>query len=147
MVTSLLPGALVSLFLCIKLATSGNAPESSPCSTDKNRIDPFSHKYLNDCDEKTFCSGAIDGICTLKTCRSDEFPFGYKDGDYLPPLCPIGTFCPDEGSGCQPLTPVGASCQLNKDDQCAPPPNWQQLASNQNANGSLCFDSVCTYAP
>jgi hypothetical protein len=134
----------LSVFWCTSTVFAGNAVLGSACSTDKNRIDPFSHRYLDDCDDKTFCSGPINGTCVLKLCRSDEFPFGFKPGDYLPLLCPDGAFCPDEGSGCQPLSIVGAPCQLNKDDQCAPPPNWQELFSNQNANGSLCFGSVCT---
>ncbi|CDO69359.1 hypothetical protein BN946_scf184746.g40 [Trametes cinnabarina] len=35
---------------------------------------------------------------------------------------------------------------MDRDDQCAPPSNWADLASNQNFNGSLCLKSTCTYA-
>jgi hypothetical protein len=139
---SLSPAILIVICHCA-LVIAGNAPEGSSCTTDNNHIDRFSHKYLDDCDDRTFCSGSINGTCVPKTCRSDEFPFGFKSGEIIPPLCPEGTFCPDEGSGCQPLSAFGAPCQLNKDDQCAPAQNWQELASNQNVNGSLCLNSTC----
>ena len=97
-----------------------------------------------DCDAKTFRSGSVDGACIPKRCRTDQFPFGYKDGDVLPPLCDSGSFCPDKGDGCRPLVGVGQPCQSNQDRQCAPPPNWQELASDWNFNGSLCLGSICS---
>ena len=124
---------------------SGISPEGSPCSTANNRIDKLSHRFMDDCDDKTFCSGSVNGsICVPKRCRTDVFPFGYKIGDVLPPLCDTGSFCPDEGAGCKPLVEVGQPCQLNQDRQCAPPPNWQELASDWNFNGSLCLGSFCS---
>ncbi|KAL0953224.1 hypothetical protein HGRIS_004477 [Hohenbuehelia grisea] len=84
-----------------------------------------------------------DGICTRRLCRRDEFPFGYGPNDALPPLCAPGFFCPDEGSGCQPLVPLGGLCQLGRDEQCALPypglPLW-------NSSSVLCLQSICTYA-
>lgn len=123
---------------------SGASPEGSPCSTANNRIDRLSHRFIDDCDDKTFCSGSADGTCIPKRCRTDVFPFGFKDGDVLPPLCDPGLFCPDEGGGCRPLVEVGQACQLNQDRQCAPPPDWQELASDWNFNGSMCLGSVCS---
>lgn len=70
---------------------------------------------------------------------------GFDAGDILPPLCPFGTFCPDEGSGCQALLPFGQTCQKNKDDQCAPAVNWQELSSELNVNGSICLLEKCRY--
>ena len=123
---------------------SGTLPEGSPCSTANSRIDKLSHRFIDDCDDKTFCSGSVDGTCIPKRCRTDMFPFGYKSGDVLPPLCDPGSFCPDEGGGCRPLVGVGQPCQLNQDRQCAPPPNWQELASDWNFNGSVCLGSICS---
>lgn len=131
-------GSIVPLVLC------GTLPEGSPCSTANNRIDKLSHRFIDDCDDKSFCSGSTDGICIPKRCRTDLFPFGYKDGDVLPPLCDPGSFCPDEGDGCISLVEVGRPCQMNQDRQCAPPPNWQELASDWNFNGSLCLGSLCS---
>ena len=137
----------IYVYLCGSLVItvrSGTWPEGSPCSTANNRIDRLSHRFIDDCDDKTFCSGSTDGTCIPKRCRTDVFPFGFKDGDVLPPLCDPGSFCPDEGGGCRPLVEVGQACQLNQDRQCAPPPDWQELASDWNFNGSMCLGSVCS---
>ncbi|KAJ7025763.1 hypothetical protein C8F04DRAFT_1127499 [Mycena alexandri] len=71
------------------------------------------------------------------TCTS--FRSGFSPGEALPPLCPDGTFCPDEGSGCRTLVPPGHPCELNRDEQCGPPSSWKDLASTQNFNGSICL--------
>lgn len=141
--------ALIFVCTCIcgflvPLARCGTLPEGSPCSTSNNRIDELSHRFIDDCDDKTFCSGSIDGTCIPKRCRTDLFPFGYKDEDVLPPLCDPGFFCPDEGGGCRPLVEVGLPCQMNQDRQCAPAPDWRELASDWNYNGSLCLGSICS---
>ncbi|KAL1941240.1 hypothetical protein VTO73DRAFT_7452 [Trametes versicolor] len=117
-----------------------------PCSADNDHLDPASHKFLSDCGETTFCSAPTNGTCQPRQCRRDEFPFGFTNFTALPALCQNGTYCPDEGSGCKPLLAEGSACQLDRDDQCAPPPNWIDVASNQNFNGSLCLQSTCTYA-
>ena len=149
-----LPSSHLLVFVCVYICGSlitpaqcGTLPEGSPCSSAHNRIDKLSHRFIDDCDDKTFCSGSPDGICIPKRCRADLFPFGYKDGDVLPPLCDPGSFCPDEGGGCVPLVEVGRPCQMNQDRECAPPPNWQELASDWNFNGSLCLGSVCSCVP
>ncbi|PCH39342.1 hypothetical protein WOLCODRAFT_29486 [Wolfiporia cocos MD-104 SS10] len=137
-------------FLAQNIALCGEVTQGGSCSTADDHIDPASHKFLSDCDDTTFCSpssaGSSNGTCQPRTCRRDEFPFGYNKSPSLPPLCSRGSFCPDEGSGCKPLLAPGQACQLNRDDQCAPPPDWHELASNQNFNGSLCLRSTCTYA-
>ncbi|KAE8203343.1 hypothetical protein CF328_g1707 [Tilletia controversa] len=63
------------------------------------------------------------GVCRLKGCRRDEYPFGYKGvpSDQIPPMCGSGTYCPDEENDCQPLIPLGGFCQLNRDDSCSSP--------------------------
>ncbi|KAJ7111925.1 hypothetical protein C8R44DRAFT_711519 [Mycena epipterygia] len=118
------------------------------CSSNNNRLDPASKKFVSDCSDQTFCSGSdiSNATCVPRQCRRDEFPFGFADGAVLPPLCPRGMFCPDEGSGCRPLVTAGRPCELNRDEQCAPPPNWADLASTQNFNGSICLRSVCMHA-
>ena len=139
--------ALAFAYLCgslVALVHSGTLPEGSSCSAANNRIDPLSHRFIDDCDDKTFCSGSVNGTCVPRRCRTDLFPFGYKDGDVLPPLCGPDSFCPDEGGGCMPLVQVGQPCQMNQDRQCGPPPNWQELAGDWNFNGSLCLGSICS---
>ncbi|KAH9949932.1 hypothetical protein B0H21DRAFT_803618 [Amylocystis lapponica] len=135
---------LLSLFPLLLLVECGSVSQDGACSTLGDGLDT-AFKFQSDCDDKTFCSG-INGTCQERRCRRDEFPFGYDPRDILPALCPRGTFCPDEGSGCKPLVPAGQACQMNRDEQCAPPPNWQMLASNRNFNGSLCLQSLCTVA-
>lgn len=138
-----IPLAFVFLLLaCLNIAHAvsleNGAGES--CFETNNLVDPHTHKYSSDCDDKTFC---LNRTCTPRLCRRHEFPFGYRKYDELPPLCVYGTFCPDEGSGCKPLVPPGSPCQINRDDQCSPPPNWAQLANDMNNNGSICLQSIC----
>ncbi|KAJ6620023.1 hypothetical protein B0H10DRAFT_1792418 [Mycena sp. CBHHK59/15] len=117
------------------------------CSSNNNHIDPASKKFVSDCSGQTFCSGTdvANATCIPRLCRRDEFPFGFSADTPVPPLCARGTFCPDEGSGCRPLVAVGQPCELNRDEQCAPPRDWASLASTQNFNGSLCLRAVCMY--
>ncbi|KAH8074802.1 hypothetical protein BXZ70DRAFT_902810 [Cristinia sonorae] len=117
-----------------------------PCSTTNDHLDPYSHRFFSDCDDKTYCSAASNGTCLPRQCRRDEYPFGFSPGEWIPPACPDDTFCPDEGNGCVPLLRVGSACQLNRDDQCGPPKEWEVLADRQNFNGSLCLHSTCVYA-
>ena len=121
---------------------AGTVSQGGSCSTNNTHLDPATHKLITDCDDKTFCSSS-DNTCQLKQCRRDEFPFGFEPGDILPPMCGRGTFCPDEGSGCQNLQAVGQPCQLGRAEQCAPSHEWQTLASSQNFNGSICLQSTC----
>lgn len=113
------------------------------CSASKNHLDPSSHKFISECSPQTFCSALENGTCTPRLCRRDEFPFGYSAQDTIPPLCSAGTYCPDEGDGCHPLTSVGGPCQLNRDEQCETPYDWVDLASTQNLNGAICLHSIC----
>ncbi|KAI0629332.1 hypothetical protein C8Q77DRAFT_1143400 [Trametes polyzona] len=138
--------ATVLALLAASTASTSDAALGYPCSTANDRLDSASHKFLSDCDETTFCTGSVNATCQPRQCRRDEFPFGFANFTALPPLCQNGTYCPDEGSGCKPLLAVGATCQMDRDDQCSPPPNWQDIASNQNFNGSLCLKSTCVYA-
>ncbi|KAJ6507691.1 hypothetical protein C8R47DRAFT_1208735 [Mycena vitilis] len=136
------------LILSLALPTLVFADTPGRCSSTNNHLDPASKKFVSDCSDQTFCSGSdiTDSTCVPRQCWRDEFPFGLAAGEILPPLCPAETFCPDEGSGCRPLVPVGDPCELNRDEQCAPPPDWEALASTQNFNGSLCLRSLCMYA-
>ncbi|KAJ7755550.1 hypothetical protein B0H16DRAFT_1308604 [Mycena metata] len=138
------------LIFCLSVANLilASPAASGHCSSNNNHLDPASKKFVSDCSEQTFCSGTdiANSTCVPRQCRRDEFPFGFSLGEALPPLCPDGTFCPDEGSGCRPLVPPGNPCELNRDEQCGPPPSWKYLASTQNFNGSICLRSICMYA-
>jgi hypothetical protein len=131
---------LLALSLLVK---AGTTPEGGLCSSNNDHLDPDTLDFLSECTDQTFCSAGVNGTCIPRQCRRDEFPFGFGPETVPPPLCAPGTFCPDEGSGCQPLAAVGEPCQLNRDEQCAPPPDWQDLASPQNCNGSICLHSIC----
>lgn len=147
------------------LVSAGSQTHGQNCTVLHNRLETGTLQFWSDCDAQNYCSG--QGVCEPKGCRKDQFPFGYSQGADLPPKCPTGQFCPDEGDACQPLLDVGSTCQLNRDgtfsstssrisvqltallDQCAPPPNFVQLADNAqygvNLNGSICLNNVCTF--
>lgn len=116
------------------------------CSQDDNRLDSATGAFVTDCDSATYCSD--DGVCVAKTCRKDEYPLGYSGVSFadLPPLCPTGQFCPDEGSGCLDQIAVGGGCQLDRDDECQPPTDYLELAGALNVNGSTCLNYICYYA-
>jgi len=137
----LLPSTLVFFF-----ATATLHADAQSCSQTNNKIVPGNLELRTDCSATQYCDS--NGQCQPKGCRKDEFPFGYGPAQNLPPLCPKGQFCPDEGDACQPLIAVGNSCQLNRDDECAPPDNWKELAGtiSQNSNGSLCLQTLCMFA-
>ncbi|KAF9068174.1 hypothetical protein BDP27DRAFT_1295498 [Rhodocollybia butyracea] len=128
------------------LAYAGSSGLGQPCSVSRNHLDPNSHKLISDCSELGYCSGSVNGTCVPRTCRRDEFPFGYTAADALPPLCPPGSFCPDEGNGCRAQVSPGGACQMNRDEQCARAVNWQDFASSDNFYGSICLHSICMYA-
>lgn len=150
---------LVTLFLTLlafgtlPLVRCGAIGAGGTCSPNNTHVDPSTHKLITECDDKTFCTsdnaanGTI-GTCQPRGCRRDEFPFGYGMTDALPPLCDRGTFCPDDGHGCEAIHDVGAACELARDEQCAPPKDEIAvvLASNQNSNGAICLNSVCMWA-
>lgn len=137
--------SLICIASLVLLARGGSVPQGGPCSTDNNRLDISSHRFLSDCTDQTFCDAATNSTCQPRRCRRDEFPFGFQSSTSLPPLCSAEQYCPDEGNGCNDLIPVGEPCQLNRDDQCSPPENWLELGNNQNFNGSLCLQSTCVY--
>jgi len=137
----LLPTTLLSL-----LSTHTLLAFAQNCSQADNKIAAGNLELVTDCGPTQYCDS--NGRCQPKGCRSDEFPFGYGPAQNLPPMCPQGQFCPDEGDACQPLLAVGSQCQLNRDDECAPPDNWKELAGTitQNFNGSICLMTSCNFA-
>lgn len=135
--------ALLTLSASVRLVLSGNVPVSGACSTNNNRVDSATHRLVTECDETSYCSDATNGTCQAKQCRRDEFPFGYSRQTPLPPFCGDGTFCPDEGNECQSMVDVGRPCQMNRDEQCKPPPDADDLVSSQNLNGALCLQATC----
>jgi hypothetical protein len=97
------------------LVRAGSQPKGQSCSVSNNRLQIGTYQFHSDCDAQTYCSS--QGICELKGCRKDQYPFGYPADATLPPKCPSGQFCPDEGDACQPWLPVGSACQLNRDGE------------------------------
>lgn len=130
------------------LVQAGYQTKGQTCSSANNRLQIGTYQFYSDCDIQTYCSSA--GVCELKGCRRDQFPFGYAQNATLPPKCPSDQFCPDEGDACQPLLAVGSPCQLNRDDQCETPPNAQELSETlyhgRNVNGAICLNNVCMWA-
>jgi hypothetical protein len=133
---------VIAALICTAHATSLENGPGQSCLASNNKVDPHTYKFISDCDEKTFCSA--NGTCVPRQCRRDDFPLGYRRNDSLPPMCSHGYFCPDEGDACRPVMPVGSKCQINRDDQCSPPPNKNKSASD-NDYRSLCLWSTCSY--
>ena len=89
-------------------------------------------------------------VCQARRCRRELYPFGFRYNETLPPLCPVGRFCPDEGNACRSLLPLGGTCQFGRDgalrrrqrsadflaEQCEPPAG----------SVAICLASVCTRA-
>lgn len=139
---------LVSVLALVLGATSvlaGNATEGQGCSQSNTYLTPGSFQLNTDCDPMTFCNAG--GTCEKKKCRKDEFPFGYGDTEFkaLPDMCGQGKFCPDEEDACQDWLPVGAACQLNRDDECEPAPD-SSLATRDNHRGAICLNYTCMWA-
>jgi len=137
------------LLLFLPLAYAGSLNNGNSCSQTNNRLQSGTFQFWDQCDSVTFCSAS--GICESKGCRKDEYPFGYaQDSKSIPHKCPTGSFCPDEQDQCLPVLAVGSPCQLNRDDQCEGPPNFQQLSDQtgrgQNVNGSVCLNNICMWA-
>ncbi|CAL1707395.1 unnamed protein product [Somion occarium] len=124
------------------------AQGNESCSTSTQRLQLGTYQFTSDCDTMWWCNSS--NICDWKGCRRDEFPFGYWENATIPEGCPRGSFCPDEEDSCQPLLAVGSPCQLNRDDECEAPPDFQDLADNtglgRNVNGSVCLNNVCMWA-
>lgn len=138
------------LTLLVPTTLCGSISAGGVCSTNDTHVDPSTHKLITECDDKTFCTSSSSsnntiGTCQPRQCRRDEFPFGYGSSDRLPPLCDRGSFCPDDGSGCVGVKSVGDACEINRDEQCAPPKEdvAAELASNLNFDGAVCLNSVC----
>lgn len=116
-----LPAALLTLLAPLLLgvprpARAGSLNKGSPCNINENRLQTGTYQFYGECNSHTWCNGT-SGVCELRRCRTDVFPFGYKPDDYTPDMCDDGTFCPDEMSACQPLQKVGDPCQLNRDGE------------------------------
>ncbi|KAF9452353.1 hypothetical protein P691DRAFT_804873 [Macrolepiota fuliginosa MF-IS2] len=141
----------LTLLLLSSLAAvnAGSTARGGQCNQGNNRLQTGTYQFWSECTATNFCSDA--GVCEAKTCRKDDFPFGYaQDSHEIPDKCPRGEFCPDEGSGCQALIEVGNPCQMDRDDQCQAPPNFRELTDDtgrgRNFNGSVCLNNVCMWA-
>ncbi|KAJ7844737.1 hypothetical protein B0H14DRAFT_2511182 [Mycena olivaceomarginata] len=133
-------------FITRLLVSADTTPLPTVRSSNNNYLDLASKKFISDCSDQAFCSGTdiATATCVPHQCRRDEFPFGFAPGEVLPQLCPAGSFCPDDGSACRALVLTGAACELNRDEQCAPPTSGS--TQNQNADRAICLRSECMYA-
>nr|ODN86763.1 hypothetical protein L203_04013 [Cryptococcus depauperatus CBS 7841] len=143
-----MPYFLRGLLVAVIFASVAHAKSAwgQACSQANTHLDQTNYQLVTDCVATTYC--AENGTCAWKGCRKDVYPFGYNDYsfDQLPPLCPSGEFCPDEGDHCLTQVPVGGTCQKDRDDQCAPPPNRKEFAGYLNINGTVCLQYTCYYA-
>ncbi|CEH13190.1 hypothetical protein CBOM_01128 [Ceraceosorus bombacis] len=114
------------------------------CDPINTRLAPDTNQLVSDCGYVAWCdaSSLVEGrgTCRPNGCRRDTFPFGYGNGttrDDWPRMCPRGQFCPDEMARCLPQQAAGSACQLNRDDECAPPSAVSQGSS------SVCLRYTC----
>ncbi|GAA5914972.1 uncharacterized protein JCM6883_001784 [Sporobolomyces salmoneus] len=131
-----------------------------PCSPANDKLSDQTHDFDSDCNATQYCipnpsggdgttiAGTTAGTCAFRSCRKDEYPFGFGNTT-LPPLCNEGEYCPDRGDGCKPRIALNGACELNRDDECAPPADpavQAQLSSPTNHHGAMCLNSLCVYA-
>ncbi|WVQ84452.1 hypothetical protein IAT38_006604 [Cryptococcus sp. DSM 104549] len=140
------PLALLSALSLASVALAAKSGWGEACAQANTHLDSSNYQLVTDCDATTYC--ADNGTCAWKGCRRATYPFGYNDYsfDQLPPLCPVGQFCPDEADHCLNELPSGSSCQKDRDDECQPPSNWKELAGYLNTNGSVCLHYTCYWA-
>jgi len=123
--------------------------EGGSCTVNNNRLQLGTYEFSTDCNALTFCNPQTSR-CEKKGCRRDEFPFGYAPGVTLPDRCDVGRFCPDEQDRCQDKLPVDSDCQLNRDDECQPPPDARDLTDTSphglNVEGAVCLNFKCMWA-
>ncbi|KAF9793073.1 hypothetical protein BJ322DRAFT_1032885 [Thelephora terrestris] len=140
---------LLLLLLSSPLVIAGEVHEGGACSVSNNKLQIGTYEFTSDCDFFTYCNQNT-GKCEQKGCRRHDFPLGYRPGAKLPPRCDADKFCPDEEDACQDKLPVGSDCQLNRDDECQPPPNAKELADQSghglNVNGAVCLNFQCMWA-
>ncbi|GAA98141.1 hypothetical protein E5Q_04824 [Mixia osmundae IAM 14324] len=130
------------------IQTRQDATVMSACNVLNNGLQPGSYKFVSDCADGTEYCDPSSSTCRPRKCRRSEYPYGFSSDENaadLPPRCAAGTFCPDEGDGCLPLVPVGQACQLNRDDECAPPPANLGLLNQRNNAGVICLNFQCVY--
>lgn len=132
--------AATSILLASSLARAQMIQVGQTCNLARNRLTSTTHQFLSDCIPGAYCDPATS-TCKTRGCRTDEFPFKFTEP--LPPLCPEGQFCPDEGDQCLPQVPVGQNCQIDRDDECQPAPNAADIAGPWNTNGSICLRFTC----
>ena len=104
------------IFVLVLLLYGGECSLSvnEACNPPSSRLDPATHKFISDCDSKTFCDSSTK-TCQLKQCRSGDPDASYGPGDLVPSLCPHDTYCPDAQNECRPLVTIGNPCELNRD--------------------------------
>ncbi|KAK8864490.1 hypothetical protein IAR55_001740 [Kwoniella newhampshirensis] len=144
---------MISLLLPLLLvhSTLARSPLYGSCNVTNNHLDADTKDFITDCDSFGFCS--VNGTCLPKRCRRDEYLMtSLLDPTHaIPPLCPAGSFCPDDASGCLGLVELGGVCQLNRDDECAPSPIGPMIVvpsphDEPEGNGSLCLLGTCMWA-
>jgi hypothetical protein len=114
-ISSILLSLLLSSTLTPHLAHAQTVGPGEACDTGASRLEAGTFAFYDECGGKKFFCNDTSKTCDRKGCRRDVFPFGYDISDNLPDICKRGEFCPDEGSECVPVLPVGSPCQLNRD--------------------------------
>ncbi|CED85392.1 hypothetical protein [Phaffia rhodozyma] len=140
------PFVLALLPLACNLFTPVRADKAeigAACEYAAVHLDVTTYALVTGCVPSAYCSS--DNICVARTCRRDEFPYGYAEDAVLPPRCEEGYVCPDEGSGCVAQVGPGETCQVDRDDECSKADDWSDLSSSRNVNGSICLNQACQY--
>jgi len=136
------------LVVPIELLAICRAVSNAPCSLLDTRLEPGSYQLVSDCElGLEYC--AQNSTCQPIQCRRSDYPYGFLPGmpqSELPPKCPTGLFCPDEMDRCLPQQPAGAPCQMNRDDECQPPPSNLGLNGGRNTKGAICLNFACYWA-
>ncbi|KAI8997397.1 hypothetical protein BDB01DRAFT_840732 [Pilobolus umbonatus] len=90
-----------------------------------------SWQYDDSCENVYLYCDPTSGTCKDIGCSNSDY---IRDWDLLvkplPPRCNNGTFCPDNNSQCTFNVPIGARCEIQRDDECI-------------GTTSICLNSTC----
>ncbi|PPQ82909.1 hypothetical protein CVT24_008664 [Panaeolus cyanescens] len=150
-----------STFCLAPPGSASNATRNGVCARRRCRRDMYPFGFFGtEGSEMVLNTNTNLSSSTKKTKQKKKSPIT-RQGPFLPPdlppICPEGTFCPDDGSGCLPQVSLGAACELARDEQCALPPNMIDGASLTTGVGKaakpipsrprgICLDRTCMSA-
>ncbi|KAI9258538.1 hypothetical protein BY458DRAFT_440762 [Sporodiniella umbellata] len=84
-------------------------------------LDRTTWKYDDSCSSVyLFCDSGKNNTCNYIGCANTDYIQGWDERTHpFPVRCNNQKYCPDNGSQCTALAPVGKACEPQRDDECA----------------------------